>query len=545
MASVKFDKKVFEKEIGKLTEELQNKIALFGMTVESLTDEEIELDITPDRPDLLSYQGFKRSFLAFMGKKTGLKSYKIEKPEKDFEVRIDSSVKEVRPFTCCAIVKGLKLDDARIKEIIELQEKLHSTIGRRRKKLAIGVYPLEQITLPITYKALEPDKVKFIPLESNKEMSGLQILQMHPTGKDYAHLLAGKAKFPIFVDAAGEILSMPPIINSEKTGRVTEKTKDVFVECSGFDEEVLNKCLVIITSALAEMNGKIYSMKVGGKVTPDFSTEKMKISLENTNKFLGLGLVEKDLKLNLEKMGHNYNKGEVEIAPWRVDLLHEVDLIEDVAISYGYDNFEPIIPQIATMGEESKEEIVKRKIAENLIGLGLLEISNYHLTKKEDQFIKMGIPERQESGFIEVEDSKTEYNILRKDLSHYLVKILSENIDSEYPHKLFEMGRVFNLNSEGVIEESEKLCVGVSPGNFTDAQQILNYLFDNFGMKFEIKEQENVSSYFVEGRSADIYFDGKVIGFIGEVHPKILKNWKIKMPIGLFEIDLKKIVEKF
>jgi len=213
MANIKISREQFEKEIGKLDEKMQEKIALFGTPLESINEQEIELEIFPNRPDLLSYHGFKKAFLAFLGKKTGLIEYKLNKPEKDYIVKIDSSVKEIRPFTVCAIVNDLKFDDEKIKEIIDIQEKLHTTIGRKRKKLAIGIYPLEKIKLPITYEALEPDKIKFIPLESTREMSGLEILQRHPTGKDYAHLLKGKTKFPIFKDADNNILSMPPIIN--------------------------------------------------------------------------------------------------------------------------------------------------------------------------------------------------------------------------------------------------------------------------------------------------------------------------------------------
>src|SRR3989344_3247472 len=230
MANIKLNRKIFEKEIGKLDEKMQDRIAMFGTPLESFNDEEIELEIFPNRPDLLSYHGFKRSFLAFLGKKTGLKKYKLHKPEKNYSVTIDKSVADVRPYTACAIVKELKFNNEKIKEIIDVQEKLHMTIGRKRKKLAIGIYPLEKIKLPITYEAIEPDKIKFIPLETEREMSGLQILQRHPTGRDYAHLLAGKAKFPIFVDAKENILSMPPIINSQLTGKVIEETKDVFVE---------------------------------------------------------------------------------------------------------------------------------------------------------------------------------------------------------------------------------------------------------------------------------------------------------------------------
>ncbi|MCK5149521.1 phenylalanine--tRNA ligase subunit beta [Candidatus Pacearchaeota archaeon] len=543
MANINLNKKQFEKEIGKLNEKMQNKIAMFGSPLESFDNEKIELEIFPDRPDLLSYQGFKRSFLAFLEKKPGLKEYKLNKPKKDYKVIIDSSVKKIRPYTVCAIVKNLKFDDEKIIEIIEMQEKLHTTIGRKRKKAAIGIYPLEKIKLPITYKAIEPDKIKFIPLESEREMSGLQILQRHSTGREYAHLLAGKEKFPIFSDANKNILSMPPIINSQLTGKVNEKTKDVFVECSGFDLKVLEKCLNIIVTSLADMGGEIYQMELKDskkKITPDLTPEKTKISLENTNKLLGLNLTLKELQKLLEKMGHNCNKNNVKIAPWRTDILHEVDLIEDVAIAYGYDKFEPEIPKIATIGKEDKKESIKRKISEILAGLKMLEISNYHLTTNQDQFTKMGIPKKQEKDFIELEESKTNYSILRKDLTHYLMKILSGNIDSEYPQQIFETGKVFQLNKEK-INEKQNLAVALAPGNFTEVKQILKYFFKMINLEIKLKEPEKPSPWFIEGRTAEIIFKDKTLGFIGEIHPRILKNWRIKMPVALFEIELEEI----
>ena len=543
MANIKISKKQFEKDIGKLNEAMQHKIAMFGTPLEGFNEEEIELEIFPDRPDLLSYQGFKRGFSAYLGKKPGLKQYKIRPPEKNYKVKVDPSVNGVRPYTVCAIAKGLKLDDEKIKELIDIQEKIHSTLGRKRKKLAIGIYPLEKITLPITYKALEPDKIKFIPLEMNREMSGLQILQRHPTGRDYAHLLSGKSKFPIFIDAADNILSMPPIINSQTTGKITEKTRDAFIECSGFDLNMLKRCLNIITTTLSEMGGKIYQMEVSYKgkkeITPDLSPEKMKISLENTNKLLGLELNEKQMKQFLERMGHNYSKGQVEIPSWRTDVMHEVDLIEDIAIAYGYDNFVPEIPKIATMGSEDPKETIKRKIAEILNGVGLLEISNYHLTTRKDQFTKMGIQEKQEKGAIEVENSKTEYNLLRKSLTPYALKILSENIDATYPQRIFEIGRIIRM--EKSLEEKERLCIAITPGNFTELKQILEYLFRMLDIKIELKEPEKSREWFINGRDAKIFQGDKIIGLMGEIHPKILKNWKIKMPVALLELDLEEI----
>jgi phenylalanyl-tRNA synthetase beta chain len=539
MANAILNRKRFEREIGKLDEKLQNKIAMFGTPIDKMNEQELEIEVSPNRPDLLSYHGFKRAFLAFLNKETGLKKYKINKPEKDYKVIIDSSVKDIRPYTACAIVKGLKFDDEKIKEIIDMQEKLHFTLGRKRKKIAIGIYPLEKIKLPITFKALEPDKIKFIPLEEEKEMSGFQILQKHPTGKEYAHLLSGKQKFPIFIDAENNILSMPPIINSNSTGKVTEKTTEVFIECSGFDFENLSRCLNIVVANFADMGGKIYEMELDykdKKITPNFSTDKTKLSLSNVNSRLGLELNEKEIKKLLERMGHDYSKGVVESPGWRVDILHQVDLIKDIAIAYGYENFVPKIPEVSTIGGVDKKQIIIKNIAEMLVGLNILEVSNYHLTNKQDQFKNMAIPEE---NFLEVEQSKTEYTILRKNLTHYLLKNLSENVDAEYPQKIFEIGKVFNN------KEKENLAIAFSPSNFTEIRQILEYMFRMLDIPIEISECKKYPNYFIDGRTIQIKINNKEVGFLGEIHPKILKNWKIKMPVSLFEIELEEIFEKF
>ncbi|MFQ5531322.1 MAG: phenylalanine--tRNA ligase subunit beta, partial [Candidatus Nanoarchaeia archaeon] len=507
---------------------------------------------------LLSYQGFKRSFLAYLNKKTGLKTYKLNKPYKDYKVIIENSVKDIRPFTTCAIVKGLKLNDEKIKEIIDIQEKLHLTLGRKRKKLAIGIYPLEKIKLPIIYKALEPDKIKFQPLESERKMTGLEILQRHPAGRDYSHLLSGKEKFPIFIDANKNILSMPPIINSQLTGKVTEKTRDVFIELSGFDYEIQKKGLNILATALAEMGNsvKVYQMnlqyKHGGlkkQITPNLVPEKAKISIENTNKLLGLNLKEKQLKNLIERMGYKYlKKGLIEIPSWRTDILHEVDLIEDIAIAYGYDNLIPEIPEVSTLGQENPRSIIKRKISEILTGLGLLEISNYHITNKKDQFVKMGTPEKKltTKDFIKVEESKTDYTILRKNLTHYLLKILSENIDSEYPQKIFEIGTIFNLNlNTKEVLEKENLSIALTPSNFTELKQVLEYLFRMLNINMKIQEPNSEApKHFIEGRVVEIILGENTLGFLGEIHPRILKNWRIKMPVVLLEISLEEIFKE-
>jgi phenylalanyl-tRNA synthetase beta chain len=545
MAGIKFSRKEFEKHF-KLTEELKEQISLFGTHFESADNETVELEITPNRPDLYSLQGFIRAFLAFTGKKKGLKEYKINKPEKDYEVKVDDSVLEVRPYTACAIIKKLNFDDEKIKEIIDIQEKIHATLGRNRKKIAVGIYPLEKIKLPIKFEARKPEDIKFIPLEAGREMNGRQILSGHPTGRDYAHLLEGKTKFPVFVDANNEILSMPPIINSHKTGKITENTKEIFIECSGFDLEILKKTLNILVTMFADMGGDIYQMKVKHKkeyITPELSSERIKLSIEHANKLLGLDLNEKQVKELLEKMGYSYNGGIVKIPAWRTDILHEVDVIEDIAIAYGYENFVPEIPNISFAGEEAKVEVIKRKIANILSGLNMLETSSLHLTTEDDQFKKMGLKEKE--GMIEVENSKTEYSLLRNNLLHSNLKILSENTGEEYPQKIFELGRVFEKDNkeESGIKEIENLCVCIanSQANFTDIKQALDYLARMTGRDYNLEEAEN--SFFINGRCAKIIINRKEIGYLGEIKPQILENLKIKMPICALEINLEQFYE--
>lgn len=549
MAIITIPKKEIEK-IAKINEQLIEKINLMGTPVETVKDNEIEVEVLPNRPDMLSAKGFLRTFKAYMSKETGLKKYNIEKPAKDFKVKIDKNLKDIRPYTACAIIKELKFDDEKIKEIIDVQEKIHASLGRNRKKIAIGIYPLEKITLPIRFEARPPKDIKFRPLESEREMNGLQILQSHPTGREYAHLLEGKEKFPIFIDAKDQILSMPPIINSHETGKVSENTKEIFIECSGFDFNTLKKTLNILVTTLADMGGKIYAMELDyqGKkeITPDLTPEKIQISLENFNKLIGLDINEKELEKLLARMGYDYNsKTKTALVPaWRTDVLHEVDIIEDAAIAYGYDNLTPEIPKVATIGEESKEEKIKSKIAEILIGLEMIEISTYHMIKEEEyKIVKLDEKEK-----IPLEDSKTEYKILRPSLIIPMLRTLAENRDNEYPQKLFEIGTTFELDKENKtqtgIAEPEKLCIAMASNNsnFTEIKQVWDYLARMLNKTYTIEQTKQENPFMIEARTADIIINNKIIGKIGEIKPQVLENMGMKVPIAALEIDIDELI---
>jgi phenylalanyl-tRNA synthetase beta chain len=241
------------------TEVLREKIPLLGVDLEDITDESIAMEIFPSRPDMLSIEGFARALKGFLGIETGLKSYSLGNSK--IKVTIDSSVLDIRPYAVAAVVSGLEFDDCTVKSIMDMQEKLHLTHGRNRAKVAIGVHDLHKIKPPITYKAVEPDSVSFTPLGSNHEMSLKQILNHHPKGREYAWILDKMDRYPLFVDAQDNVLSFPPIINSEET-RLTEYTRDLFIELTGKSERELDSALNIIVSSLADRGGKIQAVDI-------------------------------------------------------------------------------------------------------------------------------------------------------------------------------------------------------------------------------------------------------------------------------------------
>ena len=547
MPTVNLNREVVEKLIGKkLTlEQLKDRISMIGTDLERVEGNEIVVEVFPNRPDMLSEPGFARALSSFVGARTGLRKYDVKKPAKDYKVIVDKSVAEVRPFTSCAIVKGLKFNDEKLREIIQLQEKLHVTFGRNRKKLAIGIYPLEKIVMPITYKAMKPGDVKFRPLESDIQMTGKEILEKHPKGKEFAHLLEGAKAYPVFVDAKNNVLSMPPVINSHETGKVTEKTTDLFIECSGFDQRVLDECINIIVTSLAELGGEIHGMELdyGRKKTasPNLEPREMKLDLAYANKMIGLELKEAEAKKLLEKMGFGYSQGKVLIPAYRADILHPIDIAEDMAIAYGYENFEPEIPNVMTIGEEHPVELFKARVASIMSGMGMLECMSYHLISKEAMEAKTGM----KVPLVELENSKSDRNALRPALGPNLMQVLSENTNKEYPQEIFELGVAFRLgqNPETGVDEEEHLAIAMAGADidFTRAKQVLEELFKSLGLECSV-EKANIPS-FIPGRRAAVLSGKAGVGVMGEVHPQVLENYGIQMPVSVIELDIGKIYE--
>jgi phenylalanyl-tRNA synthetase beta chain len=545
MATVTFSKKSIEAALGKKlsAEQLDERLVMMGVGVDSIEGDTVVLEITPNRPDYLHEEGLARALRSFLGIKKGIVNYVAAKSS--YEVHVDASVAKVRPHTACAVVTGIKFDDATIKGIIQYQEKLHTTFCRNRKKAAIGIYPLEAITWPIKYEARKPSDIKFQPLEAGRVMTGHQILELHPTGKAFAHLLESADKYPIFVDAKDNILSMPPIINSEQTGRVKSSTKDVFIECSGFDQRVLNQLLALVVTPFADAGGKVHevTVKYGAKkmVTPSLAPATMSFNVQHANALLGTNFSDAEARKLLEKMGFGNKGADVLIPPYRVDIMHERDLIEDVAIAAGYENIDAAIPQVATVAQESPKHAFNQKIVELLVGLGMLETNTFQLTSTAAQTTAM---QKENVQLVELANSlNIDYNALRAWMLPSLMEVLRNNRHHDYPQRLFGIGTVFShdKNAETGVGETEALSIVTThpSANYTEIRQLAEYVLDKLGIVYVIKESSHAS--FIPGRVAQIEVDKKVIGTIGEVHPAVVRNWELEQPVAAAELDLAQV----
>jgi len=542
MPTVTLNRGVFEKLVGKKfsDEQLKERISMLGTDLDSLDKNEIQVEIFPNRPDLLSEQGFARAFSSFTGVKTGLKKYDVKKS--GHKVIVDKSV-SMRPYSVCALVKNIKFTDERIRETMQVQEKLSTTHGRGRKKSEYGVYPSYNIKFPIRYVAKDPKTVTFTPLGFDKPMTGDKVEQVHPTGKEYHHIAKDWTLYPFFMDSEDKVLSMLPYTNSNDMGKVEESTKEVFIECTGMDLQNVQIALNIIVTTLADMGGEIYStdMVYPDKTitTPNLEPSKLKVDLSYVNKKLGFKLTESDLRKLLERMGYGYEKNHALVPAYRGDILHQIDLVEDIAIAYGYENIPEVIPKVATIAEENKFEKFMKRVAEILVGLGLIECETYHITSMDNQTKLMNV----KIEVIELGNAlNLEYSVLTSWKIPLLMEVLQNNKHHEYPQNIFTIGTIFKKgNSDtGVIENDRIACLLCGEDvDYTRIRQALDYLLRMLDLEYKIEETEHSS--FIPGRVGRVIVKNKKVAYIGEIAPGVLKNWELEMPVAGFELNLSEL----
>ena len=508
-----------------------------------------------NRPDLWSVEGLARALRGYLNIEKGLKQYSVAEPI--VNVNVDRRLGSIRPFICCSVIKNIKLTDAIIRGLMHLQDKLDQTYGRSRQKTSIGVYDFDLIAPPLNYAVAKPSDFSFVPLGFSEKMSLTEILERHPKGLEYGHIIKKHSLYPILLDAEQKVLSFPPIINSNDLGRVTKEAHNLLVEVTGTVHQTVLNTLNLVTVALIDRGGKAYAATVQYPddpiypskkfVTPDFSNKCLSLSVEYTNRILGLQLTGKRIAELLLTAGLgtgavNEKAVEVLVPCYRIDVMHPIDLVEDVAVAYGYNNIEPLWRDLATTGSTRPEQRLLDKARELMVGSGYQEILTYTLTNPENLFTKMN---HEKTSIVEIANPKVvTMTCLRNWLLPGLMEFLSNNQSVEFPQKIFELGKVTlpDETRETRTRDEEWLAAATTHANagFSEIKSALDAFFRNLGVNWKIQATSHPS--FIEGRTGTVIVNGVTVGVLGEVNPQVLEAWKLENPTAAFEINMQKII---
>ncbi len=511
----------------------------------------IELNDT-NRPDLWTSAGIARQINLYLKNKQYTYPF-FNTKDSDLTIEVDSNIKNIRPYVVGFAVKKINITEPLLLELIQNQEKFADNFGRKRKDIAIGIYKLKNITFPVKYKAVAPDAIKFIPLGMEQELNLKEILKEHPKGIEYKHLVEEYDKYPILLDSKNNVLSFPPVINSKFIGEVEVGDTEIFIELTGYNLYNLMIIANIFACDLADRGAEIIPAKISypyhtvfgeNFIAPKIIEKEFSLDKSYFSKIVGFMPEDSDIKENLEKMGFinidiTADTVKVEIPPYRNDIMHAVDVVEDFIIGKGFNNIKFEMPTYMTVGSLSNLELLSDKVRDIMVGIGFQEVISNILNSKENIYDKMNLPE---INGVEIANPMTEsYNVLRNSIIPVLLEVESFSGKADYPHKIFEVGDIALKDKENNYGSKTLMNMGAasihSSSNFSEVKSYLNNIMYYIGIdNFELREEK--IPFLIDGRSAAVFVNNIKTGYIGEVHPDVLEKWDINMPVTVLELTL-------
>ena len=538
-----------------------------GCPVESNNGDEIEVEVFPDRPDLLSHETMAKAIRAFIG--VGSPENKVEVSKGDFCIEVDQSLGGIRPIIMGAIVRSVNTGngplerDLFIQSLMDHQEKLHMTLGRKRSFSSIGVHDLSRLSPPFRYVSVTKD-FSFTPLASEKEMSISEVLSSHPKGMEYSSLMEGLDSFPIILDSNDMVISFPPVINGSHT-TVNEDTTDFFIDVTGFDERSCEACLLLICLSLSELGGAVESVEITGwdgkvNTTPNFENRNHRVPNRLIERILGVNLSDERISEAINRMGGKLIEsrtttegserqerwadcvvGEREhvfsMPRWRSDIMHPIDIVEDIAIGLGYGNLPEVLSSIHIDSTPLASANLHRRIRMSMRGVGLQEIQSLTLSNERDQFEKTNWNPVSKVTTISNPIS-VDHTLLRQFIFPSLMNILASNRHHELPQKVYELGEVVH---DGENKSRMSWACAELGAGFSAAKGIVQSLLRDLGAdnsSVSFREVMDGSGPWIVGRGAKVFIGDIEIGEFGEVSPDVIQSFGIRTPVHGGEFDV-------
>jgi phenylalanyl-tRNA synthetase beta chain len=515
----------------------------------------VELQDT-NRPDLWCVEGIARQIRSVLNKGMAPYPFFSEKNGTKRRIQVAQGMEAVRPYVAACISLGYAMTPEGLDQCIQTQEKLADAFGRKRETVSIGLYRFSSIAFPVTYGLVKPDEIRFTPLGFEEKMTPQEILTVHPKGLEYGSILAGCERLPLLWDSDGQVLSFPPIINSRELGEVQLGDTDLLVEVTGTDLSMVVLALNIFACNLADRGATIesvditypYETELGTTVTTPLNmNQSERISLEAIEQALGMPLGSEAIQEALTSYGYQVKATRqsvsVTLPPFRNDLMHVMDVAEDVAITRGYDSFSPIMPQTFTVGNLSVEEQTSDRIRDLMVGFGFQEIFSNIMASHQELLDRMRIAGTEHAQLVEVDNVMSQtYACLRPSILPCLLRVEAQSPRAFYPHLLFEVGETAQLDLEANVGSRTVLSIAAisanSGANFSEIHSYLDLLMYYMVWPYELEPATHPS--FLEGRVGRIRCQGQAVGYIGEFHPEVLEAWQIDMPTSGFEFEIRK-----
>ncbi|WYZ40505.1 hypothetical protein EsH8_IV_000846 [Colletotrichum jinshuiense] len=552
---------------------------------------QLKIEIPANRYDMLCFEGIALMLNIFR-EKVAAPNYKVVEP-KDPEAQVITVAQDtgkIRPLVAGAILRNIKFTQESYDSFIGLQDKLHMNLARQRTLVAIGTHDLDTIQGPWTYEALPPKDIKFKPLNQAKEMDGEELMQFYEGDKHlgkYLHIIKDSPVYPVIYDKNRVVCSLPPIINGDHS-KITVDTKNVFIEMTATDAtklDIVCDMMVTMFSTYCAEPFTVEPVKIvsehngASRTTPKLEPRTIDVEIDYLNACTGLSETPETLCKLFTKMAYiakpsskDSNLLNVSIPVTRADVLHQCDVMEDLAICYGYNNLPRSSPnKSATIGAPLMINKLADIVRNEAAMAGWSEVMPLILCSHDENF---GWLNRKDDGktAVKLANPKTaEYQVVRTSLVPGLLKTIRENKKHSVPIKIFESADVvFKDESLERKARNERHFAAAWYGK-TSGFEIVHGLLDRVllmlrtaflthdegltaAKSVDFKVVENPSKpdgYWIEeideatffpGHAAAIYLrlGGKEarIGEFGILHPTVLEKFDLKYPVSTLEINL-------
>ncbi|XP_042062264.1 phenylalanine--tRNA ligase beta subunit, cytoplasmic-like [Salvia splendens] len=534
-------------------------------------DEEViyKIEVPANRYDLLCLEGLSQSLRIFAGLDS-IPTYTVANISKEsmLKMHVKPETSQIRPYVVCAVLRGVTFDEARYNSFIDLQDRLHQNICRRRTLVAIGTHDLDTIEGPFTYEALAPKDINFTPLKQTRNFSADELMEFYKKDlklKKFLHIIEGSPVYPVIYDRKRTVLSLPPIINGAHSA-ITLKTKNVFIECTATDltkANIVLNTMVTMFSMYCERKFEVEPVEVtytDGRsyVSPDLSLYQMEVPISYITKLIGVSLPAHESARLLNKMQlhakHSISeKNEasftISVPPTRSDILHPCDVAEDVAIAYGYNEIPKItFPSVKPQLLNKFSDLIREEIAT----VGYTEVLTWILCSSKEISTMLN-REEDKNAVINGNPRSADFEVVRTTLMPGILKTVGHNKDHPKPIKIFEVGDVVLLDEKKDVGASNLRKLAALHCGSTSGFELIHGLVDRImevlgtpfvspGDKTGYYIESSNEPEYLKGRQAHIIFKGAKIGTFGIVHPQVLHNFDIPDPCSFVEIDIEKFL---